>query len=249
MYYNRIIMHHTGGTGIANSVDKRAYHSITQRDGETVKGTHPYSANALGAKLVPGKYAAHTKGLNTGSIGKAVAAMAGGQWADPKACLHFPTAHQMDSFLKDVAKDAKFFGIDVNPRTVLSHAEVEVTLGIKQNNKWDFDYDPYGLYIGRNPVYVGDMLRERIRGYMLDDDIRPIPAPRFQEYRKTLRQGSEGTLVFELQSMLNVHGIVLTMDGKFGPATRSAVVAFQHMRQLVEDGVVGPATWTALEAV
>lgn len=57
----------------------------------------------------------------------------------------------------------------------------------------------------------------------------------------TLRQGSSGSQVVELQKTLNI-----TADGKFGPMTRAAVVAFQTSKGLTADGVVGPMTGAAL---
>jgi peptidoglycan hydrolase-like protein with peptidoglycan-binding domain len=35
-------------------------------------------------------------------------------------------------------------------------------------------------------------------------------------------------------------------DGIFGSETRNAVIAFQRFANLTPDGIVGPATWTAL---
>ena len=59
----------------------------------------------------------------------------------------------------------------------------------------------------------------------------------------TLRQGSRGESVKELQSFLNQFLIVkLIPDGIFGPATRAAVILFQKTNGLVPDGIVGPKT-------
>jgi len=63
-----------------------------------------------------------------------------------------------------------------------------------------------------------------------------------------LREGSSGEEVKHLQRGLNATlGSGLTVDGRFGAATKSAVVAYQRSRGLAADGVVGPATWGALK--
>lgn len=63
----------------------------------------------------------------------------------------------------------------------------------------------------------------------------------------TLRQGSRGADVVRLQQLLLGHGFNPgVIDGIFGPNTHAAVVAFQRSRGLVQDGIVGVNTWTAL---
>jgi peptidoglycan hydrolase-like protein with peptidoglycan-binding domain len=66
--------------------------------------------------------------------------------------------------------------------------------------------------------------------------------------RPTLRLGSTGRAVMELQSRLNANGATppLKVDGSFGPVTGSAVRAFQRSRGLTADGIVGPKTWAKL---
>ncbi len=57
----------------------------------------------------------------------------------------------------------------------------------------------------------------------------------------TLRRGSSGPCVVEIQKLLGI-----TQDGKFGANTETAVKNFQRSKGLAADGVVGPKTWAAL---
>lgn len=61
-----------------------------------------------------------------------------------------------------------------------------------------------------------------------------------------LRQGDSGEAVKGLQRELVDAGYSLTVDGSFGPATDSAVRAYQSKVGLVVDGVVGNNTWGSL---
>ena len=71
----------------------------------------------------------------------------------------------------------------------------------------------------------------------------------------TVRQDSSGPAVEELQQKLNT--LLRTrfptsdVDGKFGNQTKTAVREFQRSRvpPLGDDGVAGPLTWGALDAV
>ena len=60
-----------------------------------------------------------------------------------------------------------------------------------------------------------------------------------------LQIGSSGSQVSQLQALLG--GI--TIDGKFGPQTQTAVKTFQAENSLKVDGIVGPQTVAALEKI
>lgn len=64
----------------------------------------------------------------------------------------------------------------------------------------------------------------------------------------TLTEGDTGASVKTLQERLNVWKAnpELNVDGDFGAGTLSAVRAFQASHHMTVDGIVGPATWTAL---
>lgn len=64
--------------------------------------------------------------------------------------------------------------------------------------------------------------------------------------RPNLRLGSTGAAVAAAQKLLTAAGHRAAADGRFGPVTHAAVVAFQRARGLAVDGVVGPGTWGAL---
>lgn len=57
----------------------------------------------------------------------------------------------------------------------------------------------------------------------------------------TLRVGSRGGAVKELQSLLKI-----PVDGIFGKDTKEAVIKFQSNSGLTPDGIVGTKTWNAL---
>ena len=61
---------------------------------------------------------------------------------------------------------------------------------------------------------------------------------------QNLKSGSSGTDVSNLQTLLGG----LTVDGKFGPQTQAAVIAFQKANGLTPDGIVGPNTVAMLNA-
>lgn len=63
----------------------------------------------------------------------------------------------------------------------------------------------------------------------------------------TLREGSNGPAVRQLQTLLQQKGFNLAVDGAFGPKTKAAVQAFQRSQGLVADGIVGPKTWNKLK--
>ena len=65
----------------------------------------------------------------------------------------------------------------------------------------------------------------------------------------TVKKGSAGTLVMELQSKLRTLGYNIVADGDFGSKTRVAVVDFQKKYGLEADGIVGPLTWAKLNSV
>lgn len=65
--------------------------------------------------------------------------------------------------------------------------------------------------------------------------------------RPLLANGARGPEVAALQQKLARLGFDPgPVDGKFGPQTQAAVIAFQQERHLAVDGIVGPETWGAL---
>lgn len=67
-----------------------------------------------------------------------------------------------------------------------------------------------------------------------------------------LKKGSTGEEVKTLQRLLTAFGFSVGshgVDGSFGNATYTAVIAFQTKKGLAADGIVGPATWSTLLGV
>lgn len=62
----------------------------------------------------------------------------------------------------------------------------------------------------------------------------------------TVRYGSRGYAVTQLQLLLREQGYTLQPDGIFGPMTREAVRSYQTSQGLTADGIAGPLTWGSL---
>lgn len=90
----------------------------------------------------------------------------------------------------------------------------------------------------------------------IDGKVDPQPEPEPEPTpeptpvtRPTLKNGSRGVYVTELQNILIKLGYSVGAkgaDGIFGTATQTAVKSFQKDNKLSVDGIVGKATWAAL---
>lgn len=82
----------------------------------------------------------------------------------------------------------------------------------------------------------------------LDAKAMPAPKPSKPEAPATLRKGSSGQAVRDLQAMLKAKGMsTVRVDGNFGVATETAVKTFQKASGLVIDGIAGPQTIAAMK--
>ena len=138
----RIICHWTAGAHKATEFDRQHYHILIEADGKLVRGIPSIKLNEH--PLAKG-YAAHTLSCNSGSIGVSLCCMAGANEAPFVAGNAPMTKEQWDTLTTVVAELCHRYGIPITGRTVLSHAEVQPTLGIQQRGKWDYTrltFDP-----------------------------------------------------------------------------------------------------------
>jgi N-acetyl-anhydromuramyl-L-alanine amidase AmpD len=154
-----IVVHWSAGGNKASVLDREHYHIIIEGDGRLVRGEKSIKDNESAAD---GRYAAHTRGCNTGFIGVSLAGMAGARQSpfDPGKS---PITRAQWDVLPDVLADlCRRYAINVTPQTVLSHAEVEKTLGIKQAGKWDIARLPWDAAMN-TATKVGDDFRAKTR--------------------------------------------------------------------------------------
>lgn len=232
----RIIFHWTAGGPKANKTDLKHYHEVINQDLTISLGTHSISDNVSTAD---GVYAAHTRNLNTGSIGLSCAGMAGAKESPLNVGKYPVTEEQFDRMAARAAELCRQYSIPVLPTTTLTHAEVQGTLGVVQRNKWDYTVLPWRNDI-RGAQACGDYLRDRIRYYLNDDVVlAPEPAPSGDGARNRIRW---------LQKLLIGKGYdgVGEPDGWMGPKTRGALYEFQGANDLPLTGTFDPATVEAL---
>ncbi len=156
----RVIAHWSVTKYKCDDTSRDHYHFIYEGDGTEVAGRKKPEDNISAAD---GVYAAHTLGCNTGSIGVSCAAMFGATSVMDYGSYPI-TKPQFEGMCKGIARLCKKYGITVTPRTVLSHAEVEGTLGIKQRGKWDIAVLPFANLKGSKPC--GELMRATVSKYL-----------------------------------------------------------------------------------
>lgn len=81
-------------------------------------------------------------------------------------------------------------------------------------------------------------------------DMRLGKPPEQQLLKPTLKVGSTGDYVRWYQQRLKNNGHSgMVVDGRFGKQTRLETIWFQTARGLHADGIVGPKTWAAVDAL
>jgi hypothetical protein len=157
---SRIHVHWTAGGHKANDKDKNSYHVLVEGNGNLIRGVRPIDANEKGSGKTP---ASHTLNANTGAIGISMCCMGGNDVKEsPFVAGAFPmTSVQWSKMIEAVATLAKEYRIAVTSKTILTHAEVEPNLQIKQRGKWDITrlaFDP----TVNGAKGVGDRLRHEV---------------------------------------------------------------------------------------
>ena len=158
----RIIAHWTAGAWKASSHDVAYYHILVEDDGKLVRGSYSIKDNV---DTGDGRYAAHTKGCNTESIGISLCCMAGAI-ENPFNPGKYPmTATQFDIMCQAIAELCVAYGISVSNKTVLSHGEVEANLGKPQSGKWDYTRLAFAPNI-KGAKACGDLMRDEVKKKM-----------------------------------------------------------------------------------
>lgn len=145
----RVHVHWTAGGHKANATDLGAYHRLIEGDGTVLRPVDPWVPRS------------HTRMANGGAVGVAMCCMASAQerpFAWGKAPM---TAAQLDAMAEEVARLCIAHDIPVTRWSVLTHAEVQPTLGIAQRQKWDVLVLP-GMARPGDPFEVGDRIRAMI---------------------------------------------------------------------------------------
>ena len=228
----RIVLHWTAGTSDVSALDRAHYHYVISGAGVVVEGDHAPADNVPPLR----DYAAHTLSLNSGSIGVALSGMARSA-ERPFAPGPWPiNEKQVDALVSLVARLCRQHDIAVTRQTVLSHAEVQPTLGVVQRGKWDISWLPGMIAVG-DPVEIGDRIRARV----LAELGKNAPVEAVVKTPPTLRQGARGDDVRRMQRAVGVLD-----DGIFGPATAAALREWQSAKGLTPDAICGPKSWVEI---
>jgi hypothetical protein len=174
----RIIWHWTGGGSRANDTDKRAYHYIVEHDGTVVAGDIPVAANMQ--RLWNGvRYARHTGGMNSFSVGIAFAGMKDSRSAQRPGPSPLNES-QVRAGLRFTAACCVVWNLDpLNPAHCFCHREAWELHGVKgeQNDtKPDITYLPFLSSLGS--LETREWLRRTTAEFLTPGAITHVPGER-----------------------------------------------------------------------
>lgn len=157
----RIILHWTAGTYNISAHEKECYHFIVNSKGEVIPGIFKPEDNL---NCADGKYAQHTGGGNTGSIGIAMGGMYVPNGIPVKSSKYLLTKTQCERFFNLIAELCKKYNIPISADNVMTHFE----FGRKHPNtssagKIDINYLPPYPEIRQSEV--GDFIRNKAVWY------------------------------------------------------------------------------------
>lgn len=158
----RIIIHWTAGGYYPTEYEKEHYHFLVDKNGKIHKGKFNPEDNEI---CKTGKYAAHTGGGNTGSIGVALCGMAG--FKNQTCVGKFPIVKkQFESAMEFCALLLDKYSLDITSQTVMTHYE----FGLKNPKtssagKIDIIYIPPYSWVSKDEA--GSFIRSKIKWYKL----------------------------------------------------------------------------------
>lgn len=160
---NRIIIHWTAGTYCPNQGEKEHYHYLIDDKGILSKGKYTPEDNI---NCYDGKYAQHTGGGNTGSIGISMC----GMYVPEKTDIHktkYPlTKIQCEKLFKTVAELCKKYNIKISPNTVMTHYEFGKR-NPKTTSAGKIDIIWLPPYPSVTKDQIGDFIRSKVEWYIL----------------------------------------------------------------------------------
>lgn len=165
---NKIIIHWTAGQNIPNADDLEHYHCLYS-NGLVINGNYTPEDNI---NCNDGKYAAHTGGLNTDSIGVAFCGMLGFNTKTKKT--KYPIdSKTLECGFKHIAELVKKYEIPIEPEHILTHFEVGQKVlngGIPRTqltsaNIGKIDITYLHAYPKLGAFEIGDFIRNKIKWY------------------------------------------------------------------------------------
>lgn len=173
---DRIHVHWTAGPRKSRPDEHQHYNFVLDQDLTINRGVSiDKNGRVIGSDFRPGfDYAAHTRAANSFAGGYSMAGMRLSQ--EPTASRPFIlgpdplTEPQWSRMIIHVAQLCFAYGIKPGLKTVLSHAEVQMNLGIKQNAKWDLTLLPWqkDQSLFNTARKVGNLMRAEVTKILIE---------------------------------------------------------------------------------